>query len=64
MDGGGAEPQSAWGRRLVHICTTMREVKAGEGDRLATVQDLRRELPTGTERAILAQLGLKPEDLR
>jgi hypothetical protein len=42
----------------------MREVKAGEGDRLATVQDLRRELPTGTERAILAQLGLKPEDLR
>jgi mRNA interferase HicA len=34
------------------------------GDRLTTVQDLKRELPTGTQHAMLKQLGLTPEDLR
>ncbi|MBI3693798.1 MAG: type II toxin-antitoxin system HicA family toxin [Acidobacteria bacterium] len=34
------------------------------GDRLTTVQDLRRELPKGTLHAMLSQLGLRLTDIQ
>ena len=34
------------------------------GSSRTVIQDLKRELPTGTFHAMLEQLGLKPEDLR
>ena len=33
------------------------------GDRRTTLKDPRQELPAGTLRAVLRQLGIRPEDL-